>query len=102
MKQKLDEYRLQALGQLEHEQSNRPSRASALHAEGSKLEAENEVALPRILRAQEPLPGPACPRCWIWDGHTNALGARRDADGVDFFQCVQCGHTVEAPIEIGR
>ena len=102
MRHKLEEYRLEALHRLDQEQAHRESRASDLRSQATDLEAENAAALPRLRRAQETMPADACPQCWIDRGERNPLEAHSDAEGVDFFQCPSCGHTIEAPIRRAR
>ena len=99
MKQKLDDYRREALRHLEREQADRVSRAHELRAEATRIDEESESAASVMLRAQEPMPGhTCCPRCWIWDGEGITLNHRTDAEDVEFFECLVCGLTVEAPI----
>ena len=90
-----ENYRREALQQIEHEQAGRNCRARDLSAQSAQLRAENDAADAQLLRATETMPASACPRCWIWEGETSPIERKSDTDEVDFYQCERCGHTIE-------
>src|SRR5687767_459923 len=99
MREQLEVFRRDAVAHLGQEQQYRDAQLSELQQSITKLEAANNAAVGRMLRAQKELPSTGeCPRCWIWDERREPLIALDGDSEFDRFRCNACGQEIEAPI----
>jgi len=93
----LEVFRLEAIRQLENEQQDRAAKIRELHQAIADFEATETSLVQAILRANKPLKGSKCPRCWIWDGELIDMKPIPGDAQFDKFRCGKCGQELEAP-----
>lgn len=66
----------------------------------AKLDAEEKGVEAAYARAEEPLSGSVCVRCWVLDGEKIELTPQAsDVSTVDVYSCPRCGEQVEVEVD---